>query len=154
MTADAYIRSGDILLEIVPTGSDLIIETRIDQKDIAEIVASQNVKISFTAYDPSRYGRVDGEVLSISADAVNDVEAGLQYYIVDVSIEGSLYEDNGQEVVFLPGMLASIDVLSGKRTVLNYFWQPISRTKDRALKIKCTYWHDDCIHYANHRKQL
>ena len=134
ITADAYVSTGDILLEIVPTGSDLIIETRINPKDIADIVIGQDVKISLTTYDASRYGRIDGKVLSISADAMEDKQTGIQYYWVDVSIEGSLYEDNGDEVVILPGMIADIDVLSGKRTILDYFWQPISRTKERAFR--------------------
>jgi len=134
VTADAYVSTGDVLLEIVPTGSDLIVETRIDPKDIAEIVVGQDVKISLTAYDPSRYGRIDGNVLSISADALSDQQSGAQYYLVDVSISGTLFEDDGSEVTILPGMVASIDVLSGKRTVLDYFWQPIAKTKDKALR--------------------
>lgn len=134
VTEDAYVRTGDVLLEIVPTGSDLIVETQIDPKDIAEIIEGQDVKISLTAYDPSRFGRVDGKVISISADATKDNQTGLEYYLVDVSIDGSLYETDGSEVTLLPGMVASIDVLSGKRTILEYFWQPIARTKDRAFK--------------------
>ena len=134
VTADAYVRTGDILLEIVPTGSDLIVETKIDPKDIADIVIGQEVKISLTAYDPSRYGRIDGNVLSISADAMGDSDTGTQFYLVDVSIIGKLFEDNGEEVAILPGMVASIDVLSGKRSILDYFWQPIARTKDKALR--------------------
>ena len=134
VTADAYVSTGDVLLEIVPTGSDLIVETRIDPKDIAEIVVGQDVKISLTAYDPSRYDRIDGKVISISADALSDQQTGAQYYLVDVSLEGTLYEADGSEVTILPGMVASIDVLSGKRTVLDYFWQPIAKTKDKALR--------------------
>lgn len=134
VTADAYVRTGDILLEIVPTGSDLIVETKIDPKDIADIVIGQEVKISLTAYDPSRYGRIDGNVLSVSADAMGDSDTGTQFYLVDVSIIGKLFEDNGEEVAILPGMVASIDVLSGKRSILDYFWQPIARTKDKALR--------------------
>jgi adhesin transport system membrane fusion protein len=134
VTADAYVSTGDVLLEIVPTGSDLIVETRIDPKDIAEIVVGQDVKISLTAYDPSRYDRIDGKVISISADALSDQQTGAQYYLVDVNLEGTLYEADGSEVTILPGMVASIDVLSGKRTVLDYFWQPIAKTKDKALR--------------------
>lgn len=134
VTADAYISTGEVLLEIVPTGSALIVETRIDPKDIADIVIGQEVKISLTAYDPSKFGRIDGKVLSVSADALGDQQTGQQYYLVDVSIDGALYEDSGEEVVILPGMVASIDVLSGKRTVLDYFWQPISKTKNKAFR--------------------
>lgn len=134
VTEDAYVNTGDVLLEIVPTGSELIVETKIDPKDIAEIVEGQDVKISLTAYDPSRYGRIDGKVIGVSADAITDQQTGVQAYIVDVSINGVLYEKDGSEVTVLPGMVASIDVLSGKRTILDYFWQPISKTKDKAFK--------------------
>lgn len=134
VTADAYVNTGDILLEIVPTGGDLIVETKIDPKDIADLVVGQEVKISLTAYDPSKFGRIDGKVISVSADAMNDQQTGLQHYLVDVSIDGSLYERDGSAVTILPGMVASIDVLSGKRTILDYFWQPIARTRDKALR--------------------
>ena len=134
VTADAYIKTGDILLELVPTGSDLIVETKINPKDIAEIAIGQEVKISLTAYDPSKYGRLDGKVMSISADAISDNQTGEQFYQVDVSIDSTLYEQDGKEVQVLPGMVASIDVLSGKRTVLDYFWQPIARTRNKALR--------------------
>ena len=127
-TADAYVSTGDILLEIVP-GSDLIVETQIDPKDIADIAIGQSVKISLTAYDPSKFSGVDGSVQKISADAMSDQQSGSQFYLVDVSLDGTLYEANGDRI--LPGMVASIDVLSGKRTILDYFWQPISKTKVR-----------------------
>jgi adhesin transport system membrane fusion protein len=134
VTADAYISTGEVLLELVPTGSDLIVETKVNPKDIADIIIGQDVKISLTAYDPSRYGRITGKVLNISADALADQQTGEQFYLVDVSINGSLYEDNGKEVVILPGMVASIDVLSGKRTIVDYFWQPIAKTKSTAFR--------------------
>ena len=133
-TADAYVNTGEVLLEIVPTGSELIVETQINPKDIADIAIGQDVKISLTAYDPSKFGRIDGTVSSISADAIANQKTGEQYYLVDVSMLGTLYEDNGDEVVILPGMVASIDVLSGKRTILDYFWQPISKTRDAAFR--------------------
>ena len=122
-----------MILEIVPTASDLIVETKIDPKDIADILVGQDVKISLTAYDPSKYGRIDGKVESVSADAISDPQTGEQYYLVDVSMIGSLYEDNGEDVIILPGMVASIDVLAGKRTVFDYIWQPMAKVKERAF---------------------
>ena len=133
VTKDAYVNTGDVLLEIVPTGSN-IIEVRIDPKDIAEIVEGQDVQISLTAYDPSKYGRMDGTIKSVSADATTDQKTGEQYYNVDVFLSGELYEADGSRVVVIPGMVASIDILSGKRSVLDYFWQPISKTKNNALR--------------------
>ena len=133
-TAGAYISTGEVLLEIVPTGSEIIVETKIDPKDIADIIIGQEVKVSLTAYDPSKFGRIDGNVTGVSADAITNQKTGEQYYLVDVSMTGTLYEDSGDEVIILPGMVAAIDVLSGKRTILDYFWQPISKTKNTAFR--------------------
>ena len=134
VTADAYVSTGEVLLEIVPTGSELIVEAKLDPKDIADIVIGQDVKISLTAFDPSKFGRIDGKVISVSADAMSDRQTSEQYYQVDISMIGTLYEASGKEVIILPGMVASIDVLSGKRTILDYFWQPIAKTKSKAFR--------------------
>ena len=57
----------------------------------------------------------------------------MSYYLVDLSIESELFEDDGSVVEILPGMIASVDVLAGKRTVLDYIWNPMMKVKDRAL---------------------
>ena len=115
----------------MPTGDDLIVEGKIDPKDIAYIQPDQKVRISLTAYDASRYGTIDGKVLKVSADAVEDKSTGLSFYIVDTSIDSFLYEDDGSKVEVLPGMVASVDVLAGKRTVLDYIWNPMIKVKER-----------------------
>ena len=132
-TIGGFVQKGDVLLDIVPTGDDLIVEARIDPKDIAYIEPRQMARISLTAYDAARYGTIDGKVLSVSADAIDDKQTGLSYYLVDVSMEGELYEDDGAKVEILPGMVASVDVLAGKRTVLDYIWNPMMKVKERAL---------------------
>ena len=132
-TIGGFVSSGDIILEMVPTGDDLIVEGKIDPKDIAYIQPDQDVRISLTAYDASRYGTIDGKVLKVSADAVEDRATGLSNYVVDVSIDSNLYEDDGSMVEVLPGMVASIDVLAGKRTVLDYIWNPMAKVKERAF---------------------
>ncbi len=132
-TIGGFVKPGDIILEIVPTGDDLIVEGKIDPKDIAYIQPKQTVRISLTAYDASRYGTIDGEVLRVSADAVEDKATGLSHYLVDVSIDSTLYEDDGSEIEILPGMVASIDVLAGKRTIFDYIWQPMLKVKERAF---------------------
>ena len=132
-TIGGFVKPGDIILEIVPTGDDLIVEGKIDPKDIAYIQPKQAVRISLTAYDASRYGTIDGEVLRVSADAVEDKATGVSHYLVDVSIDSTLYEDDGSEIEILPGMVASIDVLAGKRTIFDYIWQPMLKVKERAF---------------------
>ena len=134
VTLGGYVRPGDAVLELVPTGDTLIVEGLIDPKDIAYIEPNQNVRISLTAYDPSRYGTIDGKILQVSADAVEDRSTQLFSYIVQVTIDTSLYEDDGSEVEIMPGMIASLDVLAGKRTVLEYFWRPMVKVKERAFR--------------------
>ena len=132
-TIGGYIKPGDVLLEIVPTGDGLIVSGKMDPKDIAYIKPDQDVKISFTAYDASKYGTIDGKVLRVSADAIAEEMSAVKFYSVDVSIDGKLFEDDGSEVELLPGMVASIDVLAGKRTILEYFWQPMMKVRELAF---------------------
>ena len=136
-TAGGFVAAGDAILELVPTGEALIIEARILPQDISRIRIDDAVRIRFSAYDSSKYGAVAGRVLHISPDAVVDDRSGTgqTYYTVDVAIESELIlEEGGAPVVFIPGMTATVDVLSGKRTVLEYFWQPIARIQELALK--------------------
>lgn len=133
-TPGGYVNTGDAVLELVPTGDALIVETRIAPQDISRIRVDDAVRIRLSAYDSSKYGTVDGRVLQISPDAVVDEQNGGQsYYTIDVALEGELLVD-GEPVTFRPGMTATVDVLSGKRTVLEYIWQPVARVQELALR--------------------
>ena len=131
---NAFVQVGDVLAELVPLDDNIVVEAQIDPKDIADITIGSDVKISLTAYDPSKYGRLDGVVEKISADAIADQQTGQSYYLTTISLSGSYIVDEEEELFILPGMVATVDVLSGKRTVLDYVWQPISNTKDKALR--------------------
>lgn len=132
-TSGGVVRTGDAVLEIVPTGEALIIEGRIAPQDISKILVDDEVRIRFSAYDSSKYGHVLGKVSRISADAVSDERTGASYYVIDVQITGDLVIKD-KAVKFLPGMTATVDVLSGKRTVLEYLWQPMMKIGELALR--------------------
>lgn len=133
-TTGGYITPGDVVLELVPTGEDLVIAAEIAPQDISNIRPDDQVRIRLSAYDSTRYGTVDGRVVRISPDALTRENDGSTYYQVDVSIESDLVLDDGTTVTYKPGMTATVDVLSGKRTVLEYIWQPISRVQELALR--------------------
>lgn len=134
-TLGGFVNTGDVMLELVPTGEALIIEARIMPQDISRIQVEDYVRIRLSAYDSAKYGTVDGRVIRISPDAVEDERgSGMSHYLVDVAIEGELVLDTGEVVTFIPGMTATVDVLSGKRTVMEYFWQPIARVQELALR--------------------
>lgn len=135
-TPGGYVNTGDAILELVPTGEALIIEARIRPQDISRIRVDDAVRIRLSAYDSAKYGTVDGRVLRISPDAVvDDQNGGESFYLIDVAITGELVlEETGEAVTFIPGMTATVDVLSGKRTVLEYIWQPVARVQELALR--------------------
>ena len=135
-TPGGFVNTGDVMLELVPTGEALIIEAKIMPKDISRIRVEDDARIRLSAYDSAKYGSVDGRVLRISADAVVDKNnEGTSHYLVDVGIEGELIVEGADEPVkLIPGMTATVDVLSGKRTVLEYIWQPISNVQELALR--------------------
>ena len=135
-TPGGFVNTGDVILELVPTGEALIIEAKIMPKDISRIRVEDDARIRLSAYDSAKYGSVDGRVLRISADAVVDKNnEGTSHHLVDVGIEGELIVEGADEPVkLIPGMTATVDVLSGKRTVLEYIWQPISNVQELALR--------------------
>ena len=133
-TPGGYVSKGDVLIEFVPTGQSLEIEAKIKPQDISKIMLGDDVLIRFSAYDSSKYGSVSGKVKRISPDAIKDErQQNQRHFLIGVGIEESLIVD-GEPVQFIPGMTATIDVLSGKRTILEYFWQPIARIQELALR--------------------
>lgn len=135
-TLGGYVKAGDVMLEMVPTGTALIIEAKIKPQDISRIRQNDAVRIRLSAYDSAKYGTIDGRVTHISPDAIVDAQAGGQsHYLITVAIEGELILDGATTpVTLIPGMTATVDVLSGKRTVLDYIWQPIARVQELALR--------------------
>ena len=133
-TPGGYIRTGDVVLELIPTGEALVVEAKINPKDISRIKLGDEVRIRLSAYDSSKYGHVAGRLERISPDAVVDERSGsATHYLIDVAIEGEMFV-KGAPVELMPGMTASVDVLSGKRTVFEYFWQPIAKVSELALR--------------------
>jgi adhesin transport system membrane fusion protein len=128
------VRTGDVVLELVPTGEALMIEAKIKPKDISSIKRGDEVRIRLTAYNSMKYGFILGRVERISADATGDDRPGSEsYYLIDVVIESEMLLD-GNAAELMPGMTASVDILSGKRTVFEYFWNPMARVKELALR--------------------
>lgn len=133
-TIGGVARSGEPLVEVVPLDDSLLIEAHIRPSDIAFLHPGQRVKVKLTAYDFARYGGLDGELVVIGADAVEMPESEELMYPVQVRTEGHLYDADGQPLDIIPGMVAEVDILSGKRTVLDYLVEPVVKVRDRALR--------------------
>src|SRR5690625_942963 len=123
-------QTGHDILEIVPSDDSLLLEVRINPRDIGFIRPEQEARVKFTAYDFTVYGGLDGEVEQISADTLVD-EQGNTYYVADVRTESAFLGD--EEKPIIPGMMAEVHILTGKRTVLQYLLKPILRARENAF---------------------
>jgi membrane fusion protein, adhesin transport system len=131
-TVGGVIQPGAELVEIVPLEDTLLIETKIRPQDIAFLRPGQEATIKFTAYDFAIYGGLTAKVEHISADTIAD-EKGDSYYQVRLRTEKNFLGSETKPLPIIPGMVAEVDVLTGKKTILDYLLKPVLRAKDRAL---------------------
>ncbi|MCF2872308.1 HlyD family type I secretion periplasmic adaptor subunit [Octadecabacter sp. G9-8] len=133
-TIGAAVQRGEELIEIVPLEGGLSIEAYVRPSDIAFLRPDQPVKINLTAYDFSRYGALDGVITRIGADAVTRSERDEQaVFVISIRTEDTLTDVDGADVTIIPGMIAEVDILAGRKTVLDYLIRPVIRVKDRAF---------------------
>jgi len=134
-TIGGVIRSGVDLIEIVPSSESLLIEVKIDPKDIAFINPSQEAMVKLTAYDFSIYGGLEGKIVEISADSIKDEDSreNKTYYKVVIKTDKNYLEKDGEKLPIIPGMIASVDIKTGKKTILDFILKPILKTKQNAL---------------------
>jgi adhesin transport system membrane fusion protein len=133
-TIGGVARSGDELIEIVPDNESLLVEAKIRPQDIGFIYPGQAVRVMLTAYDFARYGSLQGQVEVIGADAIEEPQTGEVYYPVEIRTDGQLLDGSGQPLTVMPGMVADVSILSGKRTVLDYLTEPVVKVKETAFR--------------------
>lgn len=128
-TIGGVILPGREIVEIVPLDDALLLEAKISPRDIAFLRPGQNVLVKFTAYDFIVYGGLDATLEHIGADTVLD-DKGNPFYIVRVrTLKSSL----GEGKPIIPGMVAEVDILTGKKTILSYLLKPVLRARQYAL---------------------
>ncbi|MDL2271453.1 HlyD family type I secretion periplasmic adaptor subunit [Desulfovibrio sp. OttesenSCG-928-I05] len=132
-TIGGVIRPGDTILELVPLDDTLMVEARIRPTDIAFIQPQQKAVIKITAYDFSIYGGLEGFVEDISGDTIED-KRGDPYYVVKLRTQNStLLSRTGDPLPIIPGMQASVDIITGEKTVLAYLLKPIIKASQNAM---------------------
>ncbi|GFM35315.1 HlyD family type I secretion periplasmic adaptor subunit [Desulfovibrio subterraneus] len=132
-TIGGVIRPGDTILELVPLDDTLLIETRIRPADIAFLHPGQRAMVKITAYDFSIYGGLEAIVEQISADTIED-RKGENFYLVKLRTKTNTIIYRGQKLPIIPGMTATVDILTGKKSVLDYMLKPILKAKQNALR--------------------
>jgi len=132
-TVGGVIQPGMDLVEIVPLEDTLVIEAKIKPADIAFLRPNQEAKVKFTAYDFTIYGGLEAKLEHISADSITD-EKGNSYYLVRLRTNKNYLGPENNPLPIIPGMVASVDILTGKKTILSYLLKPVLRAKYMALR--------------------
>ena len=141
-TIGAIINSGQVIMEIVPTGDEMLVEAFMPPTDVAYVEVGAPAKVKLSAYETRRYGDLDGEVVLVSPDVViEDAKGGGRSDATPVNFEPGFYrilvritnagvERNGMKLIPRPGMTATVDILTGEKTVMDYIFQPAQSFKD------------------------
>jgi adhesin transport system membrane fusion protein len=132
-TIGGVIQPGSDLLEIVPLDDTLLVEAKIRPQDIAFLHPGQDATVKFTAYDYTIYGGLKAKLEQIGADTITDEDKKTTYYVIKLRTERSHLGTDEKPLLIIPGMVASVDIITGKKTVLSYLLKPIIRARAEAL---------------------
>lgn len=133
-TLGGVIQPGMELMEIVPLDDSLLVEAKVGPKDIAFLHPDQKAIVKLTAYDFAIYGALTGKVEHISADTIKDEHEQESYYLVRVRTDKTDLGNQEKALPIISGMQAEVDILTGKKSVLEYLFKPLLRAKERALR--------------------
>ncbi|WP_375162924.1 HlyD family type I secretion periplasmic adaptor subunit [Pseudomonas sp. LS44] len=131
-TIGGVIQPGSDLVEIVPLDDTLLVEARIRPQDIAFLHPGQKAMVKFTAYDYTIYGGLAADLEQIGADTITDDE-GNSFYLIKLRTQKSHLGSEEQPLLIIPGMIASVDIMTGKKSILSYLLKPIIRARAEAL---------------------
>ncbi|MES9888901.1 MAG: HlyD family type I secretion periplasmic adaptor subunit, partial [Candidatus Sedimenticola sp. 6PFRAG1] len=132
-TVGGVIQPGMELVEIVPLEDTLLIEAKISPKDIGFLSPGQKTIVKFTAYDFAIFGGLDGKLEQISPDTIKD-ENDETYYQVRVRTDRNYLGSEANSLQIISGMQTEVDIVTGKKTVLQYLLKPVLRAKEKALR--------------------
>lgn len=133
-TLGGVIQPGRDLVEIVPFGENLLVEARIRPQDIAFLSTAQEARVKITAYDYSIYGGLNGTVERIGADSVTDEVTGETYFPIDIRADASDFKKDNENLPVTPGMVASVDIITGHKSVLQYLLKPVNKARYEGLR--------------------
>ena len=133
-TIGGFVQAGQKVMEVVPMGEKLLVETRVKPSDIAFIKVGDKALVKVTAYDFSTYGGLDGRVVQVSADSVYDDKEREAYFTVIVETGRSYLMSQGRMLPITPGMMTDTQIITGRKSVLSYLLKPMLKARSEALR--------------------
>ena len=132
-TIGGVVQPGSDMLEIVPLDDSLLIEAKVRPQDVAFLHPGQRAMVKFTAYDYTIYGGLKANLELISADTITD-EEGNSFYLIQVRTEKSHLGSDDNPLLIIPGMVASVDIITGEKSVLAYLLKPVLKARSEAMR--------------------
>jgi adhesin transport system membrane fusion protein len=132
-TIGGVVQPGSDMLEIVPLDDSLLIEAKVRPQDVAFLHPGQKAMVKFTAYDYTIYGGLKANLELISADTITD-EEGNSFYLIQVRTDKSHLGSPEHPLLIIPGMVATVDIITGEKSVLDYLLKPVLKARSEALR--------------------
>jgi adhesin transport system membrane fusion protein len=133
-TIGSFVQPGQKIMEVVPLGDKLLVETRVKPSDIAFIKVGDKALVKVTAYDFSIYGGLEGRVVQVSADSIYDEAKKEAYFTVIVETDKSYLMAAGHPLPITPGMMTNTQIITGWKSVLTYLLKPVLKARSDALR--------------------
>ncbi len=132
-TIGGVVQPGSDMLEIVPLDDSLLVEAKVRPQDVAFLHPGQKAMVKFSAYDFTIYGGMKANLELISADTITD-EEGKSFYLIQVRTDKSHLGSDEHPLLIIPGMVATVDIITGKKSVLDYLLKPVLKARAEALR--------------------
>lgn len=136
-TVGRVVKGGEPIMDIVPRSATLLVEAKIRPADIAFLSTGQDVKVQFTAYEFSIYGGMEGKIETIGVDTVTEQKGEETFYPIKIRTarkDLGIDSKTGKPLDLVPGMVARVNIITGKRSVMSYVLKPINRARQQALR--------------------
>ncbi|MEN3972823.1 HlyD family type I secretion periplasmic adaptor subunit [Sphingomicrobium sp. XHP0235] len=133
-TIGGFVQAGESVMEVVPVGDKLLVETRVRPSDIAFVAVGDDAIVTVTAYDFSIYGGLKGKVVEVSADSIYDEVEREAYFNVIVETERAYLTAGSTRLPITPGMMTDTQIITGRKSVLAYLMKPLNKARSEALR--------------------
>lgn len=125
-TEGGTVKAGERVVEMVPSDSSMVIEAKVSPNDIGFVRASQAALVKLTTYDSSVFGALEGNISVVGSDSITE-EKGDQYYLVKIELTKTFLEKGDMRLQLRPGMIAQVDIITGKRRIYEYVFSPVTK---------------------------
>ncbi|WP_122584123.1 HlyD family type I secretion periplasmic adaptor subunit [Pseudomonas viridiflava] len=132
-TIGGVVQPGSDLLEIVPLEDNLLIEAKVRPQDVAFLHPGQKAMVKFSAYDYTLYGGLPARLELIGADTITD-DKDNSFYLIQVRTDSNHLGSDSRPLLIIPGMIATVDIITGEKSVLDYLLKPVLKARSEALR--------------------